>query len=151
MTRVEREHIRDGEMAATWNIRSDLTIDVDADGQVLAVERTGDDVRQADLEDVIRELVWTEPPSEQQSFGEGASMQRLEIVWRPSLFGTPPPLTDEAHYWEFHVRSCDDERYLSAVGYAIDGEAAGEHVVPFALVHSASARPIAEQRTEAAP
>lgn len=71
-------------------------------------------------------------------------MQRLEIVWRPNILGTSPPLTDEAHYFEFHVKECADELHLVAVGCDDEGGTASEHVVPFSLVRSASARPIPE-------
>ncbi len=74
-------------------------------------------------------------------------MQRLEVIYLGNIVtGYPPPLTDEAHYWEFYVKSCDDVRYLEAVGYGEDGEASGEHVVPFNLVRSVSARPVPEQQ-----
>ncbi len=68
-------------------------------------------------------------------------MQRLEILYKPTLFGMPP-LTDTAHYWELNVKVCGDRHYLEAVGYSEGGDAAGEHLVPYELVRSASARPI---------
>lgn len=72
-------------------------------------------------------------------------MQRLEIAYLGSLIGGQPPmLTDHAAYWEINVKSCDDERYIEAVGYEEDGAALGQHVVPLALVRSASARPVKE-------
>lgn len=73
-------------------------------------------------------------------------MQRLEIVYIGNLItGQAPMLTDHAAYWEINVKSCDDERYLEAVGFEEDGAALGQHVVPLALVRSASARPIREE------
>lgn len=58
MVRAEYEHIQDGTVFRTVAVRSDLRIDVDADGYVLGVERVGDDVRQGDLEDVLRCCVY---------------------------------------------------------------------------------------------
>ena len=72
-------------------------------------------------------------------------MQRLEIIYLTNIFhGSALPLVDEAHYFEINVKSCDDERYVEAVGYDADGQADGQHVVPLALVRSVSARPIEE-------
>ena len=70
-------------------------------------------------------------------------MQRLEIIYIYNmLIGQAPPLTDEASYWEINVKSCDDERYIEAVGYGDGGEAQNQHVVRLCLVRSASAREI---------
>ncbi len=59
------EPIGVGDVARTISVRSDLLVDVDADGQVVGVERLGnDDVTALDLQDVIRELRYpdTEAP-----------------------------------------------------------------------------------------
>lgn len=45
-----------GSVARTLTVRSDLLVDLDADGRVLGVERIGDEVRFGDLCDVIRVL-----------------------------------------------------------------------------------------------
>lgn len=76
-------------------------------------------------------------------------MQRLEIVWlRRTGQIEPEPLTDEAHYWEIAVKSCDGERYYEIAGFGEDGNGGNEHVVPFSLVRSVSAREITEERIE---
>lgn len=73
MTRVEREHIRDGEVALVASPRSDLKVELDADGRVLAVERTGDDVRYRDLIDVLAETVYAHPPAEEDPTCDGCA------------------------------------------------------------------------------
>ncbi len=65
MTRVKYEQLRDGDVASTVEVRTDLLFDVDDQGHVLGVERIGDDVRATDLADVIRALVYVKPPTEE--------------------------------------------------------------------------------------
>jgi uncharacterized protein YuzE len=64
MPRAEYNEIQPGETAWMVEVRSDLHVDLDADGRVLGVERVGDDVRFRDLEDVIRVLVF---PDDEES------------------------------------------------------------------------------------
>ncbi len=59
------EAIGAGDVARTVSVRSDLLMDLDSDGHVVGVERLGnDDVTALDLQDVIRDLRYTdmEPP-----------------------------------------------------------------------------------------
>lgn len=52
--RAGYEYVREFErVAGTVAIRTDLLVDVDADGYVLGVERIGDEVRLRDLLDVL--------------------------------------------------------------------------------------------------
>jgi uncharacterized protein YuzE len=52
--RTGYERIRDFDSVAyTVTIRTDLLVDVDADGRILGIERIGDDVRARDLIDVL--------------------------------------------------------------------------------------------------
>lgn len=73
--------------------------------------------------------------------------QRLTIEWRrPAAYQPPePPLTDEAHFFQLHVKECGGELYLVAERWGEDGEACGEHLVPYLLVRSASAVPIDDE------
>ena len=71
-------------------------------------------------------------------------MQRLEIVYRANVVWRPAPLTDTAGHWDISVRNCDDVTYLVADGFNDAGDSLAEHVVPFDLVLSASARNVEE-------
>lgn len=64
MTDASYEAIRDGHVARTVCIRTDLLVDLDAAGRVIGVERIGDEVRSRDLEHVIRELTYVDRPDD---------------------------------------------------------------------------------------
>jgi len=73
-------------------------------------------------------------------------VQRLTIEWRQTFAGPrAAPLIDDAGYWTLEIQSKEDELYLRATGFADDGDGLGEHVVPWVLVRSASARPLPEE------
>lgn len=112
-----RPCVDDG-VARTIEVRSDLFVDVDHAGRVLGVERIGDEVRAADLEDVIRVLVYRDEASDAAGYARAVAVLRDDERYR--TWWTALPEADPAYgYWQGPVR-----RHLADYLEAIEGEEA---------------------------